>query len=109
MHRRARRVRMWEVFPVSYFVQGFNHVGTRLLSATVVYEETGWYDGQVCTQPAQHTRCAARHLPCAPGPHAALPRGSLGRHVPLDHQRVLPWKGVVIAPPAGPAAAQGGL
>lgn len=26
---------------------GFSHVGSRLLSATVVYEETGWYDGQV--------------------------------------------------------------
>lgn len=26
---------------------GWSHVGDRLLSATVVYEETGWYDGQV--------------------------------------------------------------
>lgn len=26
---------------------GWSHVGDRLLSATVIYEETGWYDGQV--------------------------------------------------------------
>lgn len=26
---------------------GWAHVGNRLLSATVEYEETGWYDGQV--------------------------------------------------------------
>lgn len=26
---------------------GWQHVGSRLLSATVEYEETGWYDGQV--------------------------------------------------------------
>lgn len=26
---------------------GWEHVGSRLLSATVEYEETGWYDGQV--------------------------------------------------------------
>lgn len=27
---------------------GWAYVGNRLLSATVEYEETGWYDGQVC-------------------------------------------------------------
>ncbi len=26
---------------------GWQHVGDRLISATVEYEETGWYDGQV--------------------------------------------------------------
>jgi hypothetical protein len=26
---------------------GWAYVGNRLLSATVEYEETGWYDGQV--------------------------------------------------------------
>lgn len=26
---------------------GYSHVGSRLLSASVEYEETGWYDGQV--------------------------------------------------------------
>ena len=26
---------------------GWAYVGNRLLSATVKYEETGWYDGQV--------------------------------------------------------------
>jgi hypothetical protein len=29
------------------FAQGWQHVGDRLISATVEYEETGWYDGQV--------------------------------------------------------------
>jgi hypothetical protein len=30
---------------------GWQHVGARLLSATVEYEETGWYDGQVRARP----------------------------------------------------------
>jgi hypothetical protein len=29
---------------------GWQHVGDRLISATVEYEETGWYDGQVCAR-----------------------------------------------------------
>eukprot|EP01025_Chloroclados_australasicus_P033697 TRINITY_DN3441_c1_g1_i1.p1 TRINITY_DN3441_c1_g1~~TRINITY_DN3441_c1_g1_i1.p1 ORF type:complete len:313 (-),score=10.74 TRINITY_DN3441_c1_g1_i1:488-1339(-) len=32
---------------------GWAHVGNRLLSATVEYEETGWYDGQVWVKPPQ--------------------------------------------------------
>lgn len=32
---------------VVLLLQGYDHVGSRLLSATVVYEESGWYDGQV--------------------------------------------------------------
>jgi uncharacterized membrane protein len=30
-----------------FCLQGWQHVGDRLISATVEYEETGWYDGQV--------------------------------------------------------------
>ncbi|KAL2974266.1 hypothetical protein AAZX31_14G094100 [Glycine max] len=33
---------------------GWAYVGNRLLSATVEYEETGWYDGQVCSPPTPH-------------------------------------------------------
>lgn len=32
---------------------GWQHVGSRLLSATVEYEETGWYDGQVWVKTPQ--------------------------------------------------------
>lgn len=32
---------------LSLSLQGWQHVGDRLISATVEYEETGWYDGQV--------------------------------------------------------------
>ncbi|KAF9617701.1 hypothetical protein IFM89_038201 [Coptis chinensis] len=32
---------------------GWAYVGNRLLSATVEYEETGWYDGQVWIKSAQ--------------------------------------------------------
>lgn len=32
---------------------GWSHVGDRLLSATVEYEETGWYDGQVWVKTPQ--------------------------------------------------------
>lgn len=32
---------------------GWAYVGNRLLSATVEYEETGWYDGQIWVKPAE--------------------------------------------------------
>lgn len=32
---------------------GWSYVGTRLLSASVEYEETGWYDGQVWVKPPE--------------------------------------------------------
>lgn len=32
---------------------GWQHVGDRLISATVEYEETGWYDGQVWVKTPQ--------------------------------------------------------
>jgi hypothetical protein len=45
---------------------GWQHVGDRLISATVEYEETGWYDGQVrvygggtLARGAAEGRCAA--------------------------------------------------
>jgi len=33
--------------------QGWQHVGDRLISATVEYEETGWYDGQTWVKTPQ--------------------------------------------------------
>jgi hypothetical protein len=40
--------------PVSSdIVQGWQHVGDRLISATVEYEETGWYDGQTWVKTPQ--------------------------------------------------------
>ena len=30
---------------------GWNYVGTRLMSAAIEYEETGWYDGQIFVKP----------------------------------------------------------
>ncbi|MEW5307056.1 MAG: hypothetical protein WDW36_009474 [Sanguina aurantia] len=32
---------------------GYSHVGSRLLSATVEYEESGWYDGQIWVKTPQ--------------------------------------------------------
>lgn len=34
-------------------LQGWQHVGDRLISATVEYEETGWYDGQTWVKTPQ--------------------------------------------------------
>jgi hypothetical protein len=36
-----------------YVLQGWQHVGDRLISATVEYEETGWYDGQTWVKTPQ--------------------------------------------------------
>lgn len=32
---------------------GWNYVGNRLVSPTIFYEESGWYDGQTWTKPAE--------------------------------------------------------
>eukprot|EP00197_Chlamydomonas_leiostraca_P003653 CAMPEP_0202860134 /NCGR_PEP_ID=MMETSP1391-20130828/1970_1 /ASSEMBLY_ACC=CAM_ASM_000867 /TAXON_ID=1034604 /ORGANISM="Chlamydomonas leiostraca, Strain SAG 11-49" /LENGTH=287 /DNA_ID=CAMNT_0049539269 /DNA_START=32 /DNA_END=895 /DNA_ORIENTATION=- len=32
---------------------GYSHVGSRLFSATIEYEETGWYDGEIYVKPPE--------------------------------------------------------
>ena len=36
-----------------FIYQGWASVGSRLLSAAVEYEETGWYDGQIFVKPPE--------------------------------------------------------
>jgi len=39
------------LFPLIRLYLGWRYVGDRLLKTTVLYEETGWYDGQVWQKP----------------------------------------------------------
>lgn len=52
--------------------QGYSHVGSRLLSHKIIYEETGWYDGELrwtCSmqvlQTSEHGEPLQLHLPVA--------------------------------------------
>jgi hypothetical protein len=45
---------------------GWSHVGNRLLSATVEYEETGWYDGQVSIRMLHYLEQQAEHHTVVP-------------------------------------------
>ncbi len=41
------------IVPVNCLILGWSYIKGRLTTATIFYEESGWYDGQTWTKPAE--------------------------------------------------------